>query len=82
MKMFTLVSASLAAVAAIAPIAANAQMQSTREHHEKRVVATTTVRTDNGRHNDHRNWRHHARQVCTMQWRHHHRVRVCHTNRW
>jgi hypothetical protein len=35
---------------------------------------------DNGRHNGWRNNR--TRRVCTVQWRHHRRVRVCRTVRW
>lgn len=87
MKLSTLIMAGLVAAVAIAPSTASAQMQSTQERHDKHVVrTTTTVRTDDGRHdaardND-RRARHHVRRVCTTQWRHHHRVRVCHTKRW
>jgi hypothetical protein len=82
MKLFTLISAGLVAVAAIAPATASAQMQSSHERHDKRVVTTrTTVRTDNG---ERRGWhgRHHTRRVCRNEWRHHHRVRICRTVRW
>ncbi|MEO8374049.1 MAG: hypothetical protein ABI471_02400 [Sphingomonas bacterium] len=90
MKLFTLISAGLVAVAAIVPATASAQMQSSQERHDKRVVTTrTTVRTDNGRHVDMRRNdrhsmrnRHHARRVCKTEWRHHRRVRICRTVRW
>ncbi|MEO6218697.1 MAG: hypothetical protein ABIO86_21905 [Sphingomonas sp.] len=89
MKLFTLISAGLVAVAAIVPATASAQTQSSHERHDKRVVTTrTTVRTDDGRRDvrpgERRGWRdrHRTRRVCKMQWRHHHRVRVCRTVRW
>jgi len=90
MKLFTLISAGLVAVAAIAPATASAQMQTTQERHDKRVVTkTTTVRTDNDRRDDarpgeRRGWhgRHHTRRICRTEWRHHHRVRICRTVRW
>ena len=88
MKLFTLISAGLVAIAAIAPAAASAQMQ-THERHDKVVRTTTTVRTDGDRRDTmrsdrHRGWRdrHHTRRVCRNEWRHHHRVRVCRTVRW
>jgi hypothetical protein len=90
MKLFTLILAGLVAVAANAPATASAQMQSSQERHDKRVVTTkTVVRTDNDRHEDARpgnrhGWRdrHHTRRVCRNEWRHHHRVRICRTVRW
>ena len=89
MKLFTLISAGLVAIAAIAPATASAQTQSSHERHDKRVVTTTTtVRTDNGRPDvrpgERRGWRdrHRTRRVCKTQWRHHHRVRICRTVRW
>ena len=89
MKLFTLISAGLVAVAAMAPAAASAQVQQTHERRDKVVSTTTTVRTDNDRpdtmRNDrHRGWRdrHHTRRVCRTEWRHHHRVRICRTVRW
>lgn len=43
------------------------------------TVVHTSIAYNNGHH-----WhgRHHTRRVCSMVWRHHHRVRVCRTNRW
>lgn len=89
MKLFTLISAGLVAVAAIAPATVSAQMQSSQERHDKRVVTTkTVVRTDNDRHDarpgNRHGWRdrHHTRRVCRNEWRHHHRVRICRTVRW
>lgn len=43
------------------------------------VVHRTVVYTNHGHH-----WRgrHHTRRVCKMEWRHHHRVRICRTVRW
>jgi Ni/Co efflux regulator RcnB len=85
MKMITLVSAGLIALAATAPIAVSAQdrpaasTQDRQAHHE-RVVTHTRVVHDNGRHAVAR--KHHVRRVCRMEWRHHHRVRICRNKRW
>jgi Ni/Co efflux regulator RcnB len=89
MKLSTLIAAGLVAVAAIAPAAASAQMQQTHERHDRVVTSTTTVQTDAGRHDEargrgHRGWHGNRRShvACTVQWRHHHRVRTCRTVRW
>lgn len=74
MKLFTLISAALFAGVAVAP--ATAQMH---DRHETHVTQRTEVRTDR-----HQGWndRHHARQRCRTEWRHHHRVRICRNVRW
>ena len=72
MKLLTLVSAGLIALAATAPAVATAQ---DRDTHHTRVVTQTRVVHDGGRHNG---WgKSHVRRVCRTEWRHHHRVRIC-----
>lgn len=70
MKIAALISAGLIAAAAIVPAAASAQVRHDR-------VVTRTVHTERHGINRHR-----TRRVCTMQYRHHHRVRVCRTVRY
>ena len=72
MKLLALVSAGLIAAIATLPAGATAQ------EHRERVVTRTTVHTE--RHDNYRPRR--TRQVCSMQNRHHHRVRVCRTVRY
>lgn len=93
MKMIALVSAGLIALAAMAPTVASAQnrpaagtpdspmagTQDSQAHHEK-VVTHTRVVHETGRDTGER--KHHVRRVCRMEWRHHHRVRICRSKRW
>ncbi|MGY2732911.1 hypothetical protein [Sphingomonas sp. UYP23] len=71
MKIAALISAGLIAAAAIVPAAASAQQNS----HDR--VVTRTVHTERHGVNRHR-----TRKVCKMQYRNHHRVRVCRTVRY
>jgi len=68
MKILKLAAAAAIAISALSLPAAPASAQrGERWHH------------DNGRHYG---WRHRMRRVCTVQWRHHRRIRVCRTVRW
>ena len=73
MKISALIPATLAAGilgATMMPVAASAQVRTVT------TTRTTTVNRDNYRP------RSHTRRVCRMQYRNHHRVRVCRTVRY
>ena len=74
MKLFTLAAAGLVALTGLAPAALTSEASAQHTIVRHRTVIRT-VRHDHG----HR-WR--TRRVCRNQWRHHHRVRVCHTVRY
>ena len=79
MKFLMIAAAGLAATVALMP--ATAQMNQHERHVE---TTTTTTRTDSGADmRDHRYMRHHdrMRRVCTVSYRHHHKVRTCRTVR-
>jgi hypothetical protein len=70
MKMLAMLAAvGLVAGAGVAPVAASAQGRTVV--HERVVV----------RHDNHRRWRPHVRQVCRTYWNHGHKVRRCRTVR-
>lgn len=71
MKLLAIVSAGLIATAATLPVAAGAQ------EHRERVVTRTSVHTERHGYRPHR-----TRRVCSVQYRHHQRVRVCRTVRY
>jgi len=71
----------LLALAPLAMVGAHASAQTTMQRTvvHPNGTRTTVVRTD---YRGHRRAHYRTRRVCGMQWRHHHRVRVCRTVRY
>ena len=83
MKIFALVAAGLLGMAATAPaaaVAAPAPVAAAPVQERVIVRERTTVRHDDRR--GFRGPRWGSRRVCTNQWRHHRKVRVCRTVRY
>lgn len=70
----------LLALAPLAMLGTHASAQTTTERTvvHQNGAHTTVVQTD---YRNHRRGGYRTRRVCSMQWRHHHRVRVCRTVR-
>ena len=72
MKIAALMSAGLIAAAAMLPASASAQMGERHDRVVERSTTTRTVRDD---------YRPRTRRVCTVNYRHHRRIRTCRTVR-